>query len=60
MKTIKTCITNPELVKVGQNCEVKVEHQTPHTFTDGYVKVGIYWDNELINEDIQKIYQSFF
>lgn len=24
MKTIKTCITNPELVKVGQNCEVKM------------------------------------
>lgn len=24
MKTIKTCITNPELVKVGQNCEVRV------------------------------------
>ena len=24
MKTIKTCITNPELVKVGQNCEVKI------------------------------------
>lgn len=24
MKKIKTCITNPELVKVGQNCEVKV------------------------------------
>ena len=22
MKKIKTCITNPELVKVGQNCEV--------------------------------------
>ena len=24
MKTIKTCITNPELVKVGQNCEVRM------------------------------------
>ena len=24
MKKIKTCITNPELVKVGQNCEVKM------------------------------------
>lgn len=24
MKKIKTCITNPELVKVGQNCEVKI------------------------------------
>lgn len=24
MKLIKTCITNPELVKVGQCCEVKV------------------------------------
>lgn len=24
MKKIKTCITNPELVKVGQNCEVRM------------------------------------
>ena len=24
MKKIKTCITNPELVKVGQNCEIKM------------------------------------
>lgn len=24
MKTIKTCITNPELVKVGQCCEVRI------------------------------------
>ena len=24
MKTIKTCITNPELVKVGQCCEVRM------------------------------------
>ena len=24
MKKIKTCITNPELVKIGQNCEVKM------------------------------------
>jgi len=24
MKKIKTCITNPELVKVGQKCEVKM------------------------------------
>jgi hypothetical protein len=42
------------------NLKIEVEHQAPHTFNNGYVKVGIYWDNELINEDIQKIYQSFF
>ena len=24
MKKVKTCITNPELVKVGQNCEVRM------------------------------------
>ncbi len=24
MKIIKTCITNPELIKVGQKCEVKM------------------------------------
>ena len=24
MKKIKTCITNPELVKVGQNCEIRM------------------------------------
>ncbi len=45
---------------IKQHLKVKVEHQAPHTFNNGYVKVGIYWDNELINEDIQKIYQSFF
>ena len=45
---------------IKQHLKVKVEHQTPHTFVNGYLKVGIYWDNELINESIQKINQSFF
>lgn len=27
MKKVKTCITNPELVKVGQNCEVRISTQ---------------------------------
>ena len=27
MKKIKTCITNPELVKVGRNCEVRMSTQ---------------------------------
>ena len=45
---------------IKQHLKVKVEQQAAHAFNNGYLKIGIYWDNELINESIQKIYQSFF
>ena len=45
---------------IKQHLKIKVEQENPHTLTDGYIRVGIYWDNELINESTQKVTQSFF
>jgi len=66
LKTIKQLYSNKIMNEndiknlIKQHLKVRVEHQTPHTFVDGYVKVGVYWDNELINESSQKIYQALF
>ena len=43
-----------------QHLKVKVSHEHPHTFFNGYIKVGIYWDNELISEHTKNIEQSYF
>ena len=45
---------------IKNHLKVKVVQANPHTFLDGYIKVGIYWDNELIDEHTQIISQSFF
>jgi hypothetical protein len=53
MKMIKTCITNPELVKVGQPCEVKVDTQwmgmntkEPYIYLPAKIKMVNYKDGE--------------
>lgn len=45
---------------ISQHLKVRINQENPHTFLDGYIKVGIYWDNELINEHSQILSQSFF
>ena len=55
MKKIKTCITNPELVKAGQNCEVKMDThwmemntKEPYVYLPGKIKKVSYKDGEKI------------
>jgi hypothetical protein len=55
MKTIKTCITNPELVKVGQCCEVRMSTEwmemdikEPYIYLPAKIKKVDYKDNNEI------------
>lgn len=47
-----------ELIKKHLNIDIK--YQTPYTLSDGFVKVDLYWDDELIDESIEIIKKSFF
>ena len=45
---------------IKNHLKVKIDQANPHNFSNGYIKVGIYWDNELIDEHTQIISRSFF
>ena len=45
---------------IKKHLKVKIEHSSPHAFSNGYVRTSIYWDNELIDSSEEKIYQTFF
>ena len=53
-KTIKTCITNPELIKVGQCCEVRMNTQwmemnvpEPYVYLPAKITNVVYKGSEL-------------
>lgn len=46
------------IIKNHLKVDVKFQHPVP--FGDGFVKVGLYWDNELISETKEKIIKNYF
>jgi len=64
MKKIKTCITNPELVKVGQKCEVKMstkwmemKSDEPYIYLPAKIKdvnYGVYSNFPTVTVNIRK------
>ena len=45
---------------IKNHLKVNVKFQHPVAFCDGFIKVGLYWDEELISETKEKIIKNFF
>ena len=43
-----------------EHLNVNVERIDPNAFANGYIKISIYWDNDLISESKQEIVRKFF
>ena len=53
---------NEDQIKNAIKNHLKVDVKFRHAvaFCDGFIKVSLYWDNELISEKEEKVVKNFF